>query len=157
MKKEADYRRGLEIVKFAIVVIIFIVVVSLVYYLSVYKVRCGDKTCFNDHLVKCKKARWINNAEDAIWSYEIKGRTKEGCEVDVRLKSVKEGKTDLTRAEGKEMTCFVPGNTIETPGSNLEVCTGRLKEEMQDLIIKRMHSYILENLGTISEEITSPL
>ena len=43
------------------------------------------------------------------------------------------------------------------PVENLGLCHGLLKEGLQDLIIKKMHTYIIENMGKINEELESAL
>jgi len=59
--------------------------------------------------------------------------------------------------EGKEMVCYLPLGTITSPQGNLANCHGLLKEEMQSLIINRLHNYIVNNLGQISEELTKAI
>ena len=40
---------------------------------------------------------------------------------------------------------------IVYPEKDLGVCHGRLKEELQGIIIKRLHTYIVDNIGEIDE------
>jgi hypothetical protein len=77
------------------------------------------------------------------------------CEVRVLAKEIKRGlkKTDVL--EGKEMTCYLPLGIVTAPEGNPNICVGRLKEEMQWLIIQKLHEYIVQNLGEISGEVTS--
>ena len=156
MKKE-EYKRGSEIIKLIIIAVIFVGVLAIVYFLTIYTEKCSDNACFDTRLVNCKKATWINDAEEAAWLYSIKGKESGNCEVEVKLLLIKKGKAEIEKAEGKSMTCYLPLNTMSSPGENLEYCTGKLKEELQDIIIKRMHSYILDNLGEIKEELTRPI
>ena len=65
----------------------------------------------------------------------------------------KEGSVNLKSLEGKDMNCYRDIGNNENPKSDLEKCHGDLKEEIQALIIKNMNSYILENVGKISEEL----
>jgi hypothetical protein len=55
------------------------------------------------------------------------------------------------------MVCAIPFGIMMQPEENLKVCHGILKEEIQELIITRMHAQIVENLGKISEETTKIL
>ncbi|MFQ5531454.1 MAG: hypothetical protein ACE5ES_02455, partial [Candidatus Nanoarchaeia archaeon] len=55
--------------------------------------------------------------------------------------------------EGLKMTCSLPIGDISSPEDNLKNCQGPLKEELQNLIIQKMHAYILDNLGDIGEEL----
>jgi len=50
------------------------------------------------------------------------------------------------------MLCIIPKEEISFPEKDISRCTGLLKEEMQDLIIQRMHNYLLKNVGQISQE-----
>jgi len=43
---------------------------------------------------------------------------------------------------------------IVDPESNINYCHGRLKEEMQSMIISNLYAYMVENLGEIGEELT---
>ena len=155
--KKGVYRRNAEILKFVIAVVILLSVSAIVYYFFFYTKTCQDQECFSKSIVECKRVEWINDAEEAIWFYSIEGKSENKCEVEVKLLTVKKGKSDMGEAEGKSMLCYLPLNTMTSPGGDLEKCTGPLKEDLQSLIITRMHSYILENLGEISEEFVSPL
>ena len=158
MKKERGYSGYIEIFKFALIAIIFIFAILIVYYLSLYTEKCWkDPECFNQHLTRCKRAVYVNDAEEAIWLYEIKGETKNGCRVETTLKSIKIGEADMADAEGKTMTCYLPYGVVAVPGDDLEYCTGPLKEELQEIIIKKVYEHILENLGEIKEELTKAI
>jgi len=158
MKKERGYSRYVEIFKFVLIAVIFIFALLVVYYLFLYTEKCWkDTECFEQHLARCRRATYINDAEEAIWAYEIKGETKEGCQVETTLKTIKIGETDMADAEGKKMTCYLPSGVVAVPGDNLEYCTGSLKEELQDILIKKTYEYILKNLGEIKEELTKAI
>ncbi len=154
MIKEVIYGKRLRFIKIAIAVLVLLLIIAIVYAVFSYIEVCSDKECFDQYLVECRRVKWTNNAEEAVWAYRIEGASQAECRVGVTLLSVKTGQADLGIAEKKSMTCYLPLNVVLTPGENLEYCTGPLKETMQDLIIKKMHSYILENLGRINEELT---
>lgn len=135
-------------------IVIFLLILLAMFYFLLYTEKCQDAACFNEDIIRCKRASWTNDAEEAVWIYTIKGKSEGSCATEVKLDTIKEGKLDIGKAEGKSMVCYLPLGTMAVPGKDLERCTGPLKEELQDLIIKRMHSYILENLGDISEELT---
>ncbi len=157
MPEKEDYYRSKEVLKFAIMVFIFLLILAFAYYFFFYTKTCKDKDCFANSLVKCSKARWINDAEEAAWLYTIKGVSGENCEVDAKLLIVKKGKAEMARAEGKSMTCELPLSTFISPEQDLSRCSGLLKEELQGLLIERLHSYILENLGKVGEELVKPI
>jgi len=55
------------------------------------------------------------------------------------------------------MTCYIPYGSLTVPQENLKNCHGELKEELQDVIIKKMHTYILDHIGEINKELEKPL
>jgi len=158
MKKEKrGYNVKTEVLKFVVIAAVFLLIIIAVYYSFFYSVTCLNQECFMRNLVSCKRASWINEAESASWAYNIKGKQTGQCEIEVKLLVIKKGAIDMGGIEGKSMNCYLPVGLIASPEQNLEDCKGKLKEELQNLIIKRMHSYILENLGEISEELIKPL
>ncbi len=156
MKEKRGYDTKTEVLKFIIIVAIFLAVITAVYYAFFYSVTCLNQECFMEKLASCRRANWVNEAEEASWSYSIEGKS-EKCEVEVKLLVIKKGEIDMGDIEGKSMTCYLPVGLITSPEQNLEDCKGELKENLQDLIIKRMHSYILKNVGEISGELVTPL
>ncbi len=157
-------------VRAILIVIILIVTVAAIYFTFFYSKKCEDMACFNSALSKCRRVKFLNDAEDAAWLYKIKGKRGEECKVQVELLKLKEGSTDLLILEGKNMECFLPFSSVVSPQENLARCKGELssvvspqenlarckgelKEGMQEIIIKRLHNYIIDNLGEISEEL----
>ena len=53
------------------------------------------------------------------------------------------------------MNCYLPLGDTSYPEGNIQQCKGELKEELQNLIIQKLHSYILENLDKISGELST--
>jgi len=157
MAKEEVYRKRIGIIKWTIIALIILLVAVIIWVVFIYTERCNDKLCFDQHLALCKRISWVNDAPEAAWIYEIKNSIGGKCNVEVTLDSVKKGNIDVKAAEGKSMNCYILKGVVMIPGQNLDDCTGPLKETLQDLIIKRMHAYILENLGKINEELTTPI
>jgi len=157
MRKKEVYKRNVEILKFIIVLLVFLSILIIIYYFFLYTKTCQDQECFTESLVRCKRARWTNDAEEATWLYTINGKSGKNCGIEVKLLVIKKGKIDIGKTEGKSMTCYLPLSIASSPEQDLGKCTGPLKEDLQDLIINRMHSYVLENLGEISEELIKPL
>jgi hypothetical protein len=133
---------------------ISILVILLFALLAVflYTKSCENRSCFNSYLSKCDKARYISNEPDSVWSYKIEGISNDKCIVTSELISVKEGSSDLQGLEGNDMTCELTTGEITDPKSDLKKCHGALKEKIQEIMIQKMHAYILENIGKISEE-----
>jgi len=118
---------------------------------------CTDENCFNNALITCDKAFYVKDTTNTLIQYKIIGRSGDSCNVNVKLLQVVKGSPELAAIEGKEMNCFTPFGALTVPESNIELCHGLLKEAIQDMIIKRMHAQIVENLGKINEEITNVL
>ncbi len=154
MVEEERYYRDQEILKFIIIIFVFLAVLTFVYFILFYTRECENRDCFSNALLKCNKAVWVNDVEEATWAYTIKGISEESCEVEVKLLVVKKGGVEMESVQGESMTCYIPLNTFISPEQDLGRCNGVLKEKLQEMLIKRLHSYILENLGEIGEELT---
>lgn len=135
-----------------IIGIIIIIMIAL-YFTFYYTYTCNDLACYEAHQEKCSRTEFINDAEDTVWHYLIKGKTNGKCEVEVTVLNIKEGDVTQKRLEGKTMTCLLPEKSVSMPESDILRCHGVLREELQNLIIQKLHGYILENLGTISDEL----
>ena len=51
------------------------------------------------------------------------------------------------------MTCMLPEGIVMIPESNIGKCSGLLKEGLQDLVIRKLHTYLVQNLGRINLEV----
>lgn len=109
---------------------------------------CQDLDCFNKHLLECSRATYLNKGS---WVYEysikgIKGIKEEKCIVDVKLVFVGlENKFDSI--VDKSMRCSIPLRRIDLPESNMEYCSGPLKENMQYLVIQELYQYTTQNMA----------
>ncbi len=144
--------------KLVMLVISFIIISFIVVYLIFfYYPKCNDPACWDSKLKVCSKVRYINSPVDVTWEYKILGKEtidgEEKCKVKVLAIDIKRGLEKTEILEGKEMICFLPYGVIVKPEANPNLCTGKLKEEMQNLIIQKLHEYILQNLGEIKNEL----
>lgn len=146
-KRSKKSRKGIFIIT---IVIIIIAILAAVYFLFFYTSFCENKQCFDNALDKCKRASLIKNDENAVWSYKILGEGEKGCRVEIELIQLKKGHIGVEKLEGNTMVCDYIKSDIY-PEEDVAMCTGKLKEELQDIIIKRMHDYLLRNLGEIQE------
>lgn len=124
-----------------------------VYFTFFFTYKCNDLACYQAHQAKCARTKFIKDGEDTIWEYIIKGETKDECKVYVKVLTIKQGSSDKKVLEGLSMNCYLPLESKINPESDLKKCHGELKEELQNLIIQKLHSYILDNLGEIGEEL----
>ncbi|PIN95226.1 hypothetical protein COU53_00290 [Candidatus Pacearchaeota archaeon CG10_big_fil_rev_8_21_14_0_10_30_48] len=145
-------------VKRAIILsILIIVVIATIYLTFFYYPKCNDRACWDYKLRECSRASYLNEPVDVSWKYTILGKTTidnvEKCEVHVLAVDIKRGLKKTEILKGKDMVCYLPLGVVATPENNPNICTGKLKEEMQSLIIQKLHEYIVQNLGEISNEI----
>lgn len=134
---------------FLILALVFIVLaVKMTFF---YTEKCNDLECFQAAMKDCDKARYVNDIEEATWSYEILGEEGDECLIDVKLLQVKSGSLGLEKLGGYGMICSFPVGVVSYPEKDLEKCHGRLKEEMQAIIIENLHKYMVDNLEEISK------
>lgn len=126
-----------------------------IYFNFFYARKCSSIECFNSALAKCKKASFVNSKDDSTWLYSIKGTSKGKCVVNVKNIWIK---LDEAKAvQDKSMLCSLPKGVVMQPESDLTECHGLLKEALQDIIIERLHTYIVQNIGQISTELEKPI
>jgi len=113
--------------------------------------RCTNDVCFERNLKGCYGATFISG-DDMIFEYEIKGKTKGECEVEVTLLQGELNNADSKKLEGQSMTCLLPLGAVVAPESDIGVCHGLLKEGLQDLVIRKLHTYLVQNLGKLNLE-----
>ena len=87
---------------------------------------------------------------------ELKGKSRYPHKVEA-LQIIR-GLAKTRDLEGTSMICNLPlganGDTIIIPPEiDPNNCKGLLKEEIQTLIIERLHQYILDNIGDIAESL----
>lgn len=134
---------------------IAIILVGLiaVYFLYYFSYTCEDLSCFYAHQEKCARTNFVNDQEDTTWEYFIKGREGDSCVINVKVLNIKKGSANKQKLEGKDMDCFLPLGSAVAPESDIGRCHGTLKEEMQNLIIQQLHTYIVDNVQDISIEL----
>lgn len=123
------------------------------YFLFFYATPVANSQEFANAMTSCKSASWMRNDSQANWLYTITGREgKEACKIEVELLKIQEGTIDLEGLEGKKMICISQKGETQFPEKDIFSCTGELKEELQNIIIQRMHNYLLQNVGQIKSE-----
>ncbi|RLG12607.1 hypothetical protein DRN73_01980 [Candidatus Pacearchaeota archaeon] len=138
----------------AIIAIVLVILIGLAIYFTFYfHYTCKDLSCFQAHQKQCARTLFINDEKDVTWQYLIKGKEKNNCIISSKILEVKKGDYSKQSLINKEMDCFVPLGSIVSPESDLSRCHGILKEELQNIMIQKLHSYIVENLGEISKEL----
>jgi hypothetical protein len=138
--------------KWWLVGVVVLVLVSFVFLFG-YE-ECGDSECFFEAMKVCDRVKFVGG-DDMIFEYKILGRDGDFCKVNVKLLQANLNAGDSVKLEGEEMECFLEKGVVVAPESDIGVCHGRLKEELQGLIIERMQGYLLENLGQLNYEMLS--
>lgn len=139
------------IISLGILAIVLLIYIS--YYFFFTYSTCDNESCYFKAASKCKRYSYIKEDTDSVWLYKIvQNVDKDRCKVDVTLIKMKEGNIDSENLQGKMMTCTIFRNQKEFPEKDISTCTGLLKEDIQDILIQRMHKYILENINGISKE-----
>jgi hypothetical protein len=155
--------KDVKLLKKLLVVIILLIIIVLgvfIYFLFFRTIRCqvNDEACFSSSIINCERASFVRETDEFVTSYNIIGKSGSSCEVTVSIIQVKKGTNDLAILEGKSMNCNVPaGLNIQNPEKDIINCQGLLKEEIQGIIIQKMHSQLIENMIQIKEEITKVL
>ena len=124
-----------------------------IYFTFFFSYSCDDIACFRAHQQKCSRTEFINDAEDTTWFYKILGEENKACEIKVKVIQVKKGDISKRKLEGKSMNCYLPLGDTSSPEADIESCHGLLKEELQNIIIEKLHLYVIENIGEIGEEL----
>jgi len=147
---------------FVFIIAVIVILAAALYLLYFYKVNCSSKECFNDKLAECDRASFIEDSKDTAWQYDINGKSFmcllsqnycTECKVNVKLLLIKSGSVDSGKLEGLDMVCSLPFGLVRNPQEDLANCHGDLKEQMQDLMINRLHAYILSHVGEIGVEL----
>jgi len=139
----------IAVISIALVILIIIAV----YFTFFFSYTCGDLSCFQAHQKQCARTSFIKDNEEITWKYFIKGQESGRCVVNAEVLKVKTGAVENTQLVGKDMDCSLPLESTVAPESDISRCHGLLKEEMQSMIIQKLHAYILDNLGEIGAEL----
>jgi hypothetical protein len=145
--------RGGYFNKLLFFIIIGLIVIGVLSWLLFFSYKtCDDWDCFNKNLEACSRTRFIGGTK-MIFEYTIRGPNDGKCEVLVELLQGELNNQDSLKMEGQKMTCLLPRGVVMIPESDIGNCHGRLKEGLQDLVIKKLYSYLVQNLGKINLEI----
>lgn len=148
------FKRPRNIILTILAILALIGIIFSIYYVYLYAATCTNEDCFANALVDCKRASYVAENADIVLSYKILGEKDNKCKVNVKLLQIKQGSVELEKLQNKDMDCYLPLGTYVKPEDNIKNCHGLLKESIQEEIIQRMHSQIIENIGQIGEELT---
>ena len=152
-------KRGMNKVVYIISAVAVVIIICAIAFSQLYIPKCEDIKCFKAELWKCGRASFLNSGENSTWLYSIKGLSADGCEIYVKAVSLKVDIATGTALTGKDMTCYIPESLLGAfmPEEKIEYCHGILKEEIQRLMIEKMHVYIIQNIGQINQSALKPI
>lgn len=154
--KKQGYDKIQRRVGIALIILILALIAFTLYFLVFYAKPVINSEEFLNAMNSCKRVSWIREDSQASWLYTITGNAKgDACEVEVQLLKMKEGTIDSEKLQGKEMTCVLLKSDTRFPEKDISKCEGELRGDLQDIIIQRMHNYLLKNVGEIREEFES--
>ncbi len=136
-----------------IVFLIVIVALVAVYFTFFFYYKCDSLACFQEHQKNCDSTKFIRDTSESTWNYKILNKKNGECRIEVTLLQVKKGNIDLEKLQGQSMICSLTLGSYATPEGDISKCHGDMKEGLQQIIIQKMHSYILNNLGQIGSEL----
>ena len=140
-------------IKIAFGILVVAVVLFNFWFFVIYPKPVETSIQFVSAMENCKGVSWTREDAQASWLYIIKGRAgNDACKVEVQLLQMKEGTISSEKLQGQKMTCILQKGDTQFPEKNIADCTGELKEQLQDIIIQRMHNYLLQNVGEIRQE-----
>jgi hypothetical protein len=136
----------------AVIIAILLLAFCYAAYTTFFGPRpCVTFECFQSAMKSCKQTSYINEEQIASWQYNILGKKDDACEINVKLLNAKEGDLELNKYIGDEMVCSYMVGFASYPEKDLNSCHGLLKEGLQEIIIKKLHIYIIKNLGAIEQ------
>ena len=139
-----------------VLLVLVLVTLALAIYLTFYyQSSCTSYDCFQSAMKKCTHAVYVNEASEASWKYSVSGLQGNQCNIGVILLQAKKGEFGLDKYNGDGMTCSYPFGTAAYPEKDLSRCTGKLKEDLQGIIINKLYQYLLQNLGQANESLRS--
>jgi len=157
MKKDVneynESRTNLFSKRTLLTIIFFVLLIMIIVYFLFFQVKtCKESQCFVNAMANCDRVLFVKQDTNADWVYNILGTgQKDSCLIKIQLLRLKQGSVESENLEGEEMICDLKKGNNEYPEKDLTKCTGKLKEDIQELIIQRMHSYIIQSIGEIKQ------
>jgi len=130
-------------------ILALVLLIFFIYLFFIKEEKCNNELCFRINLRNCERASY-NTGE---WFYKIIGKNKGNCVVYVKNIYLYEKEFEIAEAlKGKDMECNIPLSEagFYMPIDNIENCHGILKEAILDLMVKKMHLYIIKHIGEIN-------
>lgn len=144
-------RKNRRIVYGILIALMALALIGIVYFAFFYFPECQNYDCWQKHMSRCSKASFVNDDIGASWRYEITGSEGRQCVIEVELMAAKTGELGVADLVGESMTCSYPLGSTAYAEKDLDRCHGQLKEDLQTIMITKLHTYIIENLEKVGE------
>ena len=145
--------------KVAIVGGILIALFVAGYYSGYFRKDCSqDQSCFQKAVEKCKPAQATVVRNNNVYLYWVGWQLGKTCEIKIQALRIDAGAPpEFKNLEGKKMSCKIPKTELEKTNIDnfdnlLAYCHGPLKEGLYEVIIQRMYSLVVSQLGDIVKE-----
>jgi hypothetical protein len=138
--------------KWFLLLIGLVILVYVVWFIFFSYQECVSWDCFNNRLADCSKTEFIGGSK-MIFEYTVRGESNGLCVVGVELLQGELNNQESIKLEGNRMSCNLPLGIKMIPESDIGNCHGLLKEGLQDIIIKKLHAYLVQNIGQINLEV----
>ncbi len=137
----------------SLIVVLVLALIGAVYITFFHVPACSNFECWQKYMAKCSKATFVNDEPEAAWGYKVLGVENRQCVINVRLLMAKQGELGVNELVGQEMKCYYQKGVAAYAEKDLSKCHGILKENLQTIVITKLHTYILENLGKFDESL----
>lgn len=129
------------------------------YYIGYFPKECNqDKSCFQNAVQECKPAQVTVVRNNNAYLYAVGNQLGKNCEVKIKAVRMDAGAPpEFKKLEGTEMSCRIPKEKLAVTNFDefdnlLGYCHGTLKEGFYEIIIQRMYSLVVSQLGDIVKE-----
>ncbi len=141
------FDRKLFLKFFILAILLSILVFILTFFIFNNNVSiCKDKECFFNKLIVCEPSKFTSYG-NITFEYNINGLKEGYCDVNVKFIRSYWRSNSFNILNGKSMNCDIPYGQSILPEEDLNLCHGELKEGLQEMILAKLQTYILENLA----------
>lgn len=165
MKKGGTTKRTsfLIIRNYILIIVILLSLLYLIFLSGLIKKNCDDDiNCFNSKAYSCKAAAVKTAINNNLYKFVIYGPSSDRCVIRSTMLSVASGISQeiVEKLEGKSMICNIPKNLLKKESiieiqNLISYCSGELKEGLYEVLLDKMYTLIVQNLGAIIENINT--
>jgi len=147
--------------RLAVVGGVFLALFIIGYYGGFLRDNCRDDVaCFNARAQECKPTDVAQVSDNNVYTYSVRGSLGV-CRIHVILERAEAGApAEFRTLEGQKMVCKIPhseleGFSLDTFDRYMSYCHGLLKEGLYELILRRVYSNLVGQMGSILSQVDS--